>query len=58
MLTTHTWRYSYPAHDETQTYVKVPSQALSNALVEALDEKNENRIILNPPLPIQKKRAN
>ena len=34
-----TWRYSYPAHDDTQNYVKVPSQALSDALVEAFKDK-------------------
>ena len=34
-----TWRYSYPAHDETQDYVKVPSQALSDTLVEAFKDK-------------------
>ena len=34
-----TWRYSYPAHDEIQNYVKVPSQALSDALVEAFKDK-------------------
>ena len=34
-----TWRYSYPAHDDTQNYVKVPSQKLSDALVEAFKDK-------------------
>ena len=34
-----TWRYSYPAHDETQNYVKMPSHALSDALVEAFKDK-------------------
>ena len=41
-----TWRYSYPTHDETQTYVKVPSQALSNALVEALPKVAEGALKL------------
>ena len=27
------WRYHYPEFDTTQIWVKVPSQALSNALV-------------------------
>ena len=34
-----TWRYSYPAYDKTQNYVKIPSQELSDALVEAYKEK-------------------
>lgn len=29
------WRYNYPKHDETSGYVKVPSQQLSDAMVEA-----------------------
>lgn len=33
------WRYNYPKYDETSGYVKVPSQELSNILVEALKKK-------------------
>ena len=33
------WRYNYPKYDETSGYVKVPSQELSNILVEALKNK-------------------
>ena len=29
------WRYHYPEFDTTQRWVKVPSQELSDALVEA-----------------------
>ena len=29
------WRYNYPAYDENLSYVKVPSQELSDALVKA-----------------------
>ena len=35
------WRYRYPEFDTTQRWVKVPSQALSDMLVEAL--KNEEK---------------
>ena len=27
------WRYNYPKYDETSGYVKVPSQAFSDAIV-------------------------
>ena len=30
------WRYHYPEFDKTQNYVKVPSEKLSNLLIEAL----------------------
>ena len=30
------WRYNYPQYDDTQIWAKVPSQELSNMLVEAL----------------------
>lgn len=33
------WRYNYPKYDENSGYVKVPSQGLSNMLVEALKNK-------------------
>lgn len=33
------WRYRYPELDTTQRWVKIPSQELSDALVEALKEK-------------------
>ena len=33
------WRYNYPKYDETSRYVKVPSQELSDILVEALKNK-------------------
>ena len=33
------WRYRYPELDTTQRWVKVPSQELSDALLEALIEK-------------------
>ena len=32
------WRYHYPEFDATQRWVKVPSQALSDILVDALKE--------------------
>ena len=32
------WRYHYPAFDTTQRWAKVPSQALSDALVEAFKD--------------------
>lgn len=35
------WRYRYPEFDTTQRWAKVPSQALSDILVEALKEGNE-----------------
>ena len=33
------WRYNYPKYDETSGYVKVPSQQLSNAMVEAFKDR-------------------
>ena len=33
------WRYNYPKYDETSGYVKVPSQELSDTLVEAFKDK-------------------
>ena len=33
------WRYNYPKHDETSGFVKVPSQNLSDAMVEAFKDK-------------------
>ena len=33
------WRYNYPKYDETSGYVKVPSQELSDILVEAFKNK-------------------
>ena len=33
------WRYNYPKYDENSGYVKVPSQELSDILVEALKNK-------------------
>lgn len=32
------WRYNYPEYDTTQRWAKVPSQALSDMLVEALKQ--------------------
>ena len=33
------WRYNYPEFDNTQGFVKVPSQELSDAMVEQLKDK-------------------
>ena len=33
------WRYNYPKYDETSGYVKVPSQQLSDALVETFKDR-------------------
>lgn len=33
------WRYNYPKHDETSGYVKVPSQELSDEMVESLKDR-------------------
>ena len=33
------WRYNYPEYDETSGYVKVPSQQLSDAMVEAVKDR-------------------
>ena len=32
------WRYNYPKYDETSGYVKVPSQAFSDAMVESFKD--------------------
>ena len=36
------WRYTYPKLDTTQTWAKVPSQELSDAMVEAFKDKLNN----------------
>lgn len=36
------WRYNYPQYDEASSYVKVPSQQLSDALVEAFKDRLKN----------------
>ena len=37
------WRYNYPKYDENSGYVKVPSQAFSDAMVDVFkDRVNEN----------------
>ena len=33
------WRYTYPEQDTTQHWAKVPSQELSDTLVEAFKDK-------------------
>ena len=33
------WRYNYPKYDETSGYMKVPSQQLSDAMVEAFKDR-------------------
>ncbi len=33
------WRYNYPKYDTTQRWAKVPSQELSDALVDAFRDK-------------------
>lgn len=35
------WRYRYPEFDATQRWVKVPSQALSDMLVDELKNSEE-----------------
>lgn len=37
------WRYNYPKYDETSGYVKVPSQQLSDALVEVFKDRLKDR---------------
>ena len=37
------WRYNYPKYDETSGYVKVLSQQLSDALVEAFKDRLKDR---------------
>ena len=34
------WRYRYPEFDTTQRWAKVPSQALSDMLLEGLNDVN------------------
>ena len=36
------WRYNYPKYDETSGYVKVPSQEVSEAMLEAFKDKLKN----------------
>ena len=36
------WRYSYPKYDESSGYVKVPSQALSDKMIEAFKDRLKN----------------
>ena len=36
------WRYNYPKYDETSGYVKVPSQQISDAMVEAFKDRLKN----------------
>ena len=36
------WRYTYPKLDTTQTWAKVPSQELSDIMVEAFKDKLKN----------------
>ena len=36
------WRYNYPKYDETSRYVKVPSQEVSEAMLEAFKDKLKN----------------
>ena len=37
------WRYYYPKYDTTQLWTKVPSQELSDALVEACKENLKDK---------------
>ena len=36
------WRYNYPKYDETSRYVKVPSQELSDEMIEAFKNRLKN----------------
>ncbi|MGO5112460.1 helix-turn-helix domain-containing protein [Oscillospiraceae bacterium LCP25S3_E10] len=36
------WRYNYPKYDETSGFMKVPSQQLSDAMVEAFKDRLKN----------------
>lgn len=36
------WRYNYPKHDETSGFVKVPSQEISEAILEPFKDKLKN----------------
>ena len=48
------WRYHYPEFDTTQTWAKVPSQKLSNALVgifqDRLKPDNMDLFVAQPPI--------
>ena len=37
------WRYNYPKYDETSGYVNVPSQQLSDAMVEAFKDRLKDK---------------
>ena len=37
------WRYNYPKYDEASGYVKVPSQQLSDVMVEAFKDRLKDR---------------
>ena len=37
------WRYNYPKYDEASGYVKVPSQQLSDAMVEAFKDRLKDK---------------
>ena len=37
------WRYNYPKYDETSSYVKVPSQHLSDVRLEAFKDRLKDR---------------
>ena len=36
------WRYNYPKYDENSGYVKVPSQGLSDKMIEAFKDRLKN----------------
>ena len=36
------WRYNYPKYDESSGYVKVPSQGLSDEMIEAFKDRLKN----------------
>ena len=36
------WRYNYPKYDENSSYVKVPSQGLSDEMIEAFKDRLKN----------------
>ena len=36
------WRYNYPKYDETSGFVKVPSQEISEAILEPFKDKLKN----------------
>ena len=36
------WRYNYPKYDETSGFVKIPSQQLSDAMIEAFKDRLKN----------------